>query len=400
MVPRDWSVRFMRGDAPSAPIEHQESRSVDCLFIFITNSGFLSLSIQLMTVTDYESSNQKDKTVQVYILMGQSNMLGKGQVGTPEHDANHDGTLCCACHSKGLYPYLLDAATNDWTTREDVRYVFTMGNGVQPNPQYKHNEWLTVHNGGTIGPEIGIGHVVGNHQPGTAPVLLLKTCIGNRSLGWDLLPPGSSEFSYRESDGVTWVHPGYHGSPEKWKQGTTPQPIDWYAGMQYDGDVQRAKDVLADIETFVPGATGYSIAGFFWWQGDKDSRNEGLADHYEVNLTALIRQLRVEFDTPKAPFVCATLGQTPINCDPTTCEGKILYAMLRAARNPEFQGNVSTVYTHPLSRGGSSGSHYNLNAETYMNVGEAMGQAMVELQSLARCNDRNSRATILQNVNT
>jgi hypothetical protein len=32
-----------------------------------------------------------------------------------------------------------------------------------------------------------------------------------------------------------------------------------------------------------------------------------------------------------------------------------------------------------LSQGGSSGAHYNGNAETYMNVGEAMGEAMVKL---------------------
>ena len=46
---------------------------------------------------------------------------------------------------------------------------------------------------------------------------------------------------------------------------------------------------------------------------------------------------------------------------------------------PEFKGNVSTVYTHPLSQGGASNSHYNGNAQTYMDVGLAMGEAMVEL---------------------
>lgn len=39
-----------------------------------------------------------------------------------------------------------------------------------------------------IGPEIGIGHHLGNVTD--APVMILKSCIGNRSLGWDLLPPG------------------------------------------------------------------------------------------------------------------------------------------------------------------------------------------------------------------
>jgi len=46
---------------------------------------------------------------------------------------------------------------------------------------------------------------------------------------------------------------------------------------------------------------------------------------------------------------------------------------------PEFKGNVATVYSNPLSLGGSGNSHYNGNAETYMNVGEAVGWAMVEL---------------------
>ena len=46
---------------------------------------------------------------------------------------------------------------------------------------------------------------------------------------------------------------------------------------------------------------------------------------------------------------------------------------------PEFKGNVSTVYTHPLSQGGASNSHYNGNAQTYMDVGLAMGEGMVRL---------------------
>ena len=50
-----------------------------------------------------------------------------------------------------------------------------------------------------------------------------------------------------------------------------------------------------------------------------------------------------------------------------------------SGKYPEFSGNVAAVYTHPLSKGSSSGSHYGGNAETYMNVGEAMGVAMVGL---------------------
>jgi len=38
-----------------------------------------------------------------------------------------------------------------------------------------------------------------------------------------------------------------------------------------------------------------------------------------------------------------------------------------------------TFYNHPLSMGGASNGHYGGDARTYMNVGEAMGKAMVEL---------------------
>jgi len=40
---------------------------------------------------------------------------------------------------------------------------------------------------------------------------------------------------------------------------------------------------------------------------------------------------------------------------------------------------LASVYANPLCKGGSGNSHYNGNAETYMDVAEAMGQAMVEL---------------------
>ena len=40
---------------------------------------------------------------------------------------------------------------------------------------------------------------------------------------------------------------------------------------------------------------------------------------------------------------------------------------------------MATVYSNPLSLGGSGNGHYGGNAETYMEVGQAMGQAMVEL---------------------
>lgn len=314
------------------------------------------------------------KPVQVYLLLGQSNMLGFGRIEPGKKGA--EGSLAHAVKEKGLYPYLVDEAGN-WTERKDVRNVRVMGSGTG-GAKHFNNEWMTI-KGKAIGPEIGIGHYVG--EATDAPVLILKSCIGNRALGWDLLPPGSEGFEFTDSKGKTWVHPGYRGSPEKWEKGTEPKKINWYAGMQYDGDIARAKSVLAELDTYYPGAREYEVAGFFWWQGDRDSRSEALSSRYEHNLVHLIKQLRKEFDAPEANFVCASLAQTEKGAKDGG--GKILEAVLAvdgsSGKYPEFKGNVAAVYTHPLSKGGSSGSHYGGNAETYMNVGEAMGRAMVGL---------------------
>ena len=309
------------------------------------------------------------KPVQVYILMGQSNMLGFGKI------KGGDGSLEHAVKEKKLYPYLVDDAGN-WTERKDVRNVRVMGSGDGAMRLF-NNEWMTIK--GNIGPEIGIGHHVGHATD--APVLILKSCIGNRSLGWDLLPPGSERFTV---DGATYA--GYKDYPTAeilprpgWKY--PGKPVAWYGGMQYDGDVARAKKVLAELDKYYPGAKGYEVAGFFWWQGDKDRYNDVHAGRYEQNLVRLINALRKDFNAPKAKFVCATLGQTEKGAEGN--EGLILEAQLavdgKTGKYAQFKDNVATVYANPLCHGGASNSHYGGNAETYMNVGEAMGRAMVEL---------------------
>ena len=287
------------------------------------------------------------KPVQVYILMGQSNMLGFGKV---------EG-LADACKNKGLYPYLIDDDGN-WTVRKDVRFVRVMCSGSGPSKTY-NNEWMTI--SGNIGPEMGIGHHVGHVTE--APVMILKSCIGNRSLGYDLLPPSAE---------------GYAGNPDPSKR---PTPGPWYAGVQYDGDVAAAKQVLADLGKHYPGAKRYEVAGFFWWQGDKDFRNAEHAASYEKNLLCLIESLREDFDAPNARFVCATLGQTSKGAGGP--QGQILEATLNIdgerGKYRDHKGMVASVYSHPLSMGGSSSGHYGGNAETYMNIGQAMGEAMARL---------------------
>jgi hypothetical protein len=330
------------------------------------------------------------KKVKVFILLGQSNMVGAGKV------KGGDGSLEFAVKEKKKFPYLVDAAGN-WVERQDVRFVRVMQGRGGGGMQQFNNEFMTVAKCGTIGPEFGLAHFVGDAIE--APVLILKSCIGNRSLSWDLLPPGSERFEFRVKDkaGVEkqMVYAGYKDKPEAWEMDpakglkTEPapwvdksgKPINWYAGKQYDDDISYAKKVLSELDKYYPGAQGYEVAGFFFWQGEKDAGNPGHAAQYEENLVRFIKAVRKEFNAPDAPFVLGTMGESVKGSGGNG--GKVLEAHLAvdgtSGKYPEFNGNVATVYTHPMAQGGSGNGHYGGKAEVYMDVGEAMGHAMVEL---------------------
>lgn len=290
------------------------------------------------------------KPVQVFIMMGQSNMLGFGTTSQ----------LKSAAAEK--YPYLVDDA-GEWTTRKDVRNVRVMCSGAGPWKTH-FNDWLSGSNGsgagnGKFGPEIGIGYHLGHVID--APVLLLKSCIGNRSLGWDLLPPSAEGTGL---DGKSYG--GDKDDPDR-----TPKAGDWYAGIQYDGDTRAMKEVLKDLGTCYPGAKEYEVAGIFWWQGAAEGA-KGSIENYEQNLAHLFNDLKNDFNAPNAKFVCATLGQD-------SKSAPLSKQMFAFAKRPELKGSAATFFSNPVSKGGGANGHYGGNAETYMNVGVGMGQAMVEL---------------------
>lgn len=305
------------------------------------------------------------KPVQVFILLGQSNMVGMGEVGGDEA-----GSLKDIIKTKNKFPYLLDDAGN-WSVRKDVRNVRVM---VGRNGQMKvfKNDWMSI--GGKFGPEFGVGHFLG--EAIEAPVMTLKSCIGNRSLGWDLLPPGTVPYEFQGK-----MVPGYRGTPDNPKGNGQKVAGAWYAGKQYDDDTEYAKSVLAQLNQYYPGATKYEVAGFFLWQGEKDCGVDENAARYETNLVNFIKALRKDFNAPNAKFVLATLGEATKGCGGNG--EKVLEAQLAVdgatGKYPEFKGNVATVFSNPFSMGGTGAGHYEGNPETYMNVGEAMGKAMVGL---------------------
>jgi hypothetical protein len=92
------------------------------------------------------------KPVKVFILMGQSNMVGMGDIG-PE---TTKGTLAHLTKTEKKYPFLVDDS-GQWTVRKDVYYYdarVKKGGPLSP----------TANNGKSIGPELGFGYVIGSGQ--------------------------------------------------------------------------------------------------------------------------------------------------------------------------------------------------------------------------------------------
>lgn len=343
--------------------------------------SLVALPVDAAEFSQQQQPTKASKPVQVYVLLGQSNMLGFGRVGP----ADKQGTLEYMMKEKGKYQNLRDQ-DGKWVERSDVRYVHVMdkrGAAFRDMTAFddKKNGFLKV--AGNFGPEISFGHIMGDLHD--EPVLLLKACIGNRSLGWDLLPPGSKRYQHDDR-----TIAGYGDEDSSWSD---KDPYDktnergWYAGRQYDADTSHAKAVLKNLKKYYPGheGNGFKIVGFVFWQGHKD-QNAAHASRYEQNLVHFIKTLRKDFDAPDAKFVLATIafgGDQLSGHGLTVCEAQLAVDG-GTGKYPEFKGNVKTIDARPFWREkevspGGAGHHYNFNAETYMEVGYAMGRAMAEL---------------------
>ncbi len=262
-----------------------------------------------------------------------------------------NGDLEAVAKREGKFPWLVDGDGN-WTVRNDVYFQ-----EARLAKDGKGSPLSATSNGKSIGPELGLGHVLGTFHD--EQVLLIKTAQGNRSLGFDFRPPSS----------------GRTDAANK------------FESAEYKLMVEGVRKTLDNIDKVVPGykGQGYEIAGFAWFQGHKDSFAEQSITEYEEHLVNLINDVRREFEKPKLPVVVASIGIGGHNIQDKFL--RILNAQMAvgdAKQHPEFSGNVASVDTRDFWREvdespRSQDYHYHRNAETYMLIGDALGRAMVGL---------------------
>jgi alpha-galactosidase len=314
----------------------------------------------LVTWAVSASARAATKPVRVFILAGQSNMEGAGQIKADPKRNGGKGSLEFLVKDAATAKYfapLVDSA-GQWRTRDDVWISYLDRKGP-----------LTVGYGArkeTIGPELGFGWVMGDALD--EPVVLIKCAWGGKSLAVDFRPPSAGKLPYSLG--------------EKTDAAIAQDPA--IIGKYYRETLALTKTALAHIKDLVPGSDGrYVLAGFGWHQGWNDRINDKFNAEYETNLVHFIRDIRKDLGAPVLPFVIAETGMTgPEETHPRALS--LMKAQAAVAEHKEFKGNVAFVSTRAFWRPkeqspSGQGYHWNSNAETYYFIGEAMGRAMFKL---------------------
>lgn len=351
---------------------------------FLTTTA-IGMSMAMTAMASAQSDVWKDDPdgIKVFILAGQSNMVGYGKVedggnpawekGGKEPKEIKGGVRCLRemAANKANYPeydyasLLVDPSkpqTSAWKTRSDVKVWWRDGSSgnlggsirkgdLGPPFQGANSKWF--------GPEYGFGQIIGDYYKND-DVLIIKAAWGGRALASDFRPP--SAVAARGGE----------------------------VGQFYHAIFEQAREALDNLDKEFPEwkGKGYQIAGFAWHQGFNDRVTKEFSPEYEANLTDLIKDVRAEFGKPNLPFVIASTGMGnagPVEAPPYEGYTPVERAQLWVAVSGEHTNVLSTdtrpFWTAPKDSPSEMGHHWNHSAQSYFLVGKSLADNMVTLLS-------------------
>jgi alpha-galactosidase len=304
--------------------------------------------------------------IKVFILAGQSNMVGRGEsergkgdvngaIGSLRYQVVNDnanyGQLVANTGNPAAAPWVVRSDVKFWWNRADIGAAANISKGgLNPRgfgsgPQ-------------TFGPEYGFGWAVGNHF--SQPVLVIKTAWGGKSLSGNFRPPSA----VANRGGVV--------------------------GGYYIEMLEQVREILHNLQAEFPAAQHpefaavgyrYQIAGFGWHQGwnDSGSGDTFAANEYEANLANFITDIRADFGKPSLPF---SIGTTGMEGAATAGNRLTVVNAQLAVANPA--GNVFSVDTRPFAETTENSptndtTHWKNNGKSMYRIGKGMGDGMVGL---------------------
>ena len=189
--------------------------------------------------------------LRVFVLVGQSNMVGHGVITAIDDDTGceKNATLQWLVDNVPSYSMLQDNKTGTWTARKDVLMACNRRDDLLPIMSNYGNLRAGLCGGDQgqfqIGPELSLGHSLGaglNRHKGDK-ILLIKIAWGGKSLAEDFRPPSSG--------------------------GTV--------GPYYESMIDNVKATLSNITGYFPNEAGrpVKLSGLAWHQGWNDGCDLG-----------------------------------------------------------------------------------------------------------------------------
>ncbi|MGD2016936.1 MAG: sialate O-acetylesterase [Planctomycetota bacterium] len=304
----------------------------------------------LLSFRPLGSIPEEPEKLHVFVLAGQSNMEGQAVVDL-DHEEHYNG-------GRGTLAKLLEAsefaerwgwvrdADGGWSERDDVGVWYRSPHEEKKGPL---SIGYAVYGGRHhFGPELALGRVLGERFEG--PVLLVKACWGGKSLHVDFRPPSAGG----------------------------------EVGPYYERIFEELDAALADVGAAFPAWEDLEpeLEGLFWFQGWNDGCDGEATRHYAENLEHLIGDVRERLEDRKLPVV---VGQTGNMRNPALHEAQAAGTRAAGRRGPaayvETEDFLRPAEDSPNT---THGHHWFGNAESYLLVGDALGEAMVGLLPRAR----------------
>ncbi|WP_430932160.1 sialate O-acetylesterase [Saccharicrinis sp. 156] len=298
------------------------------------------------------------KPLKIYIMAGQSNMVGTGGISTFDYIGDDPATAPLLKKMLGpdgkpkvcerVWISSLNGKMNQYGGEGYGK--LTAGYGVRRTDPTKPDDF--------IGPEYMFGITMEESYDG--PILIIKTAWGGQNLSVDYRSPGSGPYVMNDYQVEILTQKGALEKVRAQKKEAT--------GRNYRYMMDHVRKVLGDIKRVYPDYdpdAGYELSGFVWFQGWNDfsdlttypsSYGEKQYDQYSHLLAQFIRDVRKDLKAPELPFVIGVMGQYG-NYTPGTFKvvNKSDYrmklfrkAMAVPAQMEEFKGSVAAVQTAPF----------------------------------------------------
>jgi len=312
-------------------------------------------------------------TLKIYLLTGQSNMVGHGY--TYYSEGNH--------YNIPSLQFLLDSTPAATTYRANMPdSTFTFESGLNSSWMSPRSDVWGTHrksvdnsvvrntgplgpgfggNSNSFGPELGMAHSLGEAMQ--TPVFLYKSCTGGTTLAEDWRPPSA----VAARGGSVGQH--YTNTLNSFKAFLNTLDAD----LVVDGKLNAYSNAI-----------GYEVAGLVWFQGWNEKFNNG-APEYAANIVDLVHDVR------------ASDSRIPNNLGVIIPESSDQDAALNAGRqaavatlNAEKPGTAVFFETNNMigtnwgnSNSGSPfstgwGYHFNAKGENYLEIGWRAGQAAID----------------------